>query len=372
MGSIVTVEKVDKATGKAVKEFRAHVRRTGYASKSKVCKTLTEAKQWLRENEATTSLVKAGQKGSDTFRKLVEVFVDTPPTKGTRYWKPSQLDFWIEQFGDMKVEAISRKNINAAIALLQTRPVLRMTPDGLKPTDQHLTSGTVNRYLATLASVFNFAVAREIIDSHPMKGGKVNKLTESKGRKRILTGEEETHLLDAAESSTWPMMRLYVRILLTTAARKSEVLNLKWRDVRLDESLAILHDTKNGSDRALPLVSDVKIDLEAAKKVRPLHSDFVFYDPRHPERPKNIDTIWRFVRERAGLLNDREDRLDRVVLHSTRHTAVTKMIKGGANLSQVANVSGHKTLAMLKRYEHLAAEDAVDLAQRLLAGDGAK
>jgi site-specific recombinase XerD len=48
------------------------------------------------------------------------------------------------------------------------------------------------------------------------------------------------------------------------------------------------------------------------------------------------------------------------------------MIKGGANLSQVANVSGHKTLAMLKRYEHLAAQDAVDLAQRLLAGDGAK
>lgn len=372
MGSIVQVKKVDKASGKVVKSYRALVRRTGYESKSKVCKSLTEAKEWLRENEATVTLVKSTHAGSDTFKKLVDVFVDTPPGKGTRYWKPSQLDFWVEQFGDVKVGEISRKSINTAVALLQTRPVMRMTPDGLKPTQQRLTPGTVNRYLATLASVFNFAVAREIIDSHPMKGGKVSKLQESKGRKRVLTAEEEQRLLDASDASTWPMMRLYVRILLTTAARKSEVLNLKWRDVRFDESLAILHDTKNGSDRALPLVSDVKIVLEAAKKVRPLHSDYVFYDPRHPERPKNIDTIWRFVRERAGLLNDREDRLDRVVLHSTRHTAVTKMIKGGANLSQVANVSGHKTLAMLKRYEHLAAQDAVDLAQRLLAGDGGK
>lgn len=43
-----------------------------------------------------------------------------------------------------------------------------------------------------------------------------------------------------------------------------------------------------------------------------------------------------------------------VVIHTTRHTAVTKLVKGGANLAQVAAVSGHKTLAMLKRYEHLS------------------
>ncbi len=44
-------------------------------------------------------------------------------------------------------------------------------------------------------------------------------------------------------------------------------------------------------------------------------------------------------------------------------------MKGGANLAQVAVVSGHRTLAMLKRYEHLAAQDAVDLAERLLSGN---
>ena len=75
-------------------------------------------------------------------------------------------------------------------------------------------------------------------------------------------------------------------------------------------------------------------------------------------------------RQRAGLLNDRADPLDRVVMHTTRHSAITKMLKGGANLTQAAVVSGHRTLAMLKRYEHLAAQDAVDIAEKLLSGKG--
>ena len=80
--------------------------------------------------------------------------------------------------------------------------------------------------------------------------------------------------------------------------------------------------------------------------------------------------MWTKCRADAGLLNDREDPLDRVVLHSTRHTAVTRMLKGGANLAQAAVVSGHQTLAMLKRYEHLAAADAVDLAEKHLGAGG--
>jgi integrase len=84
-------------------------------------------------------------------------------------------------------------------------------------------------------------------------------------------------------------------------------------------------------------------------------------------RNKNITTTWRKCRADAGLLQDREDPLDQVFLHSTRHTAVTRMLRGGANIAQVAAVSGHQTLAMLKKYEHLAAADSVELAQRLLA-----
>lgn len=371
MGSIAPTpdkEKKLKAAGIKVTQYRAYIRRKGFASLSKTFKTRTEAKEWLRNNEATVLLEKKSKGAGTTFAKLAELFAAAPPMKGTRYWDAGHLDFWKAQLGTLRLNEVTHGEINAAVAVLQTRPAMRATSSGPKPTGKLLSPATINRHLATLSAVMNFALKRGMIEAHPMKAGKVEKLTEGNGRKRVLTDEEVTRLLDAAEGSRWPMMPLFLRMLLTTAARKSEVLNLRWEHVNLAESVAILHETKNGRARALPLVSDVRAALEQASKVRPINSDYVFFDPKHPAQPKNVDTIWRFVRQRAGLLKDRDDPLDQVVLHTTRHSAITKMLKGGANLTQAAVVSGHQTLAMLKRYEHLAAQDSVELAERLLGG----
>lgn len=369
MGSIVQITKPVNANGKAPTQYRAFIRRNvngKSVSKSKVFDTKGQAREWLRNNENDQALAALGKVKGPTFSDLVESFVKSPPVRGTKFWAPVALEFWVEKFGPMKVGEITRSDINAAVAELQTKPAMRKTPDGVKATGVCITPATVNRYLASLSSVFNYAINHEIVEVHPLKSGKVRKLTESSGRKRILTAEEETRLYDAADASTWPAMRLFLRVCLTTAARKSEVLGLRWRDIHLDESVAILPKTKNGEPRALPLVDDVRAALTEAKKVRPLASDFVFFDPLHPERPKNVDTIWRFVRQRAGLWKDREDKLDQVVLHTTRHTVATKLLKNGANIAQAANITGHKTLAMLARYTHLAAQDAVELAQRVL------
>ena len=55
MGSIVESKKVGK-DGKAVTIYRARIRRTGFKSQSKSFRTKTEAKEWLRNNEATVLL----------------------------------------------------------------------------------------------------------------------------------------------------------------------------------------------------------------------------------------------------------------------------------------------------------------------------
>ncbi|MBX9629568.1 MAG: tyrosine-type recombinase/integrase [Burkholderiales bacterium] len=366
MGSIVITTKRDKTTGKTVTRYRAHIRRVGFQSKSKLFDRMKEARDWVRENEGSDKLERAGT--GKTLSTLIEEFVQSPPRRGYKFWRPEHLDFWNEALGDMKVGAISRGDINGAIVTLQTRPARRGTPAGTVTTDKKLSNGTINKYIATLASLLNFALDKGLIDFHPMKAGQVKKLEENGGRRRILTGEEEERLYTAAKASAWPAMYAYIRMLMTTGARRSEILNLRWEQIDLDRSIAVLGTTKNGRPRALPLVSDVKELLADAAKVKPLKGDFVFFDPRDPERPLNVDKVWEAVRKEAGLWNDRSDPLERVVLHTTRHTAVTKLLRGGANLAQAAAVSGHQTLAMLKRYEHLAAQDVVDVAEKLLGG----
>lgn len=366
MGSIVKRTRVDKDTGKPVTDYRAFVRRTGYASKSKVCRTRREAEHWLRDNEAQATLQRAGS--GKTLATVIEDFIEAPPRRGTRYWSPVHLDFWKAQLGSMKVGDITRGEINGTVSTLQRKAALRNTGAGVViETGQKLTPATVNRYLASLSSVFNYALELGIVEAHPMKGGKVKKLPEPAGRRRVLDDDEQARLYEAARVCEWPKMHLLLRMLLTTAARKNEVLALRWHQVKLDQSVALLGKTKNGHPRALPLVADVREALAAAARVQPAKGDLVFFDERDPEKPKNIDTLWRKVRAAAGLLNDRDDPLDRVVLHTTRHTSVTKMLRGGASTAQAARVSGHQTLAMLKKYEHLAVQDAVDVAQRLLA-----
>lgn len=370
MGSITTKTTVSNATSKPVTKYRAYVRREGYASKSKVFTSKRDAQEWLRNNDGDEALERVTS--GTTLASLIDDFVEAPPGKGTRYWAASHLDFWRAHLGQMKVADVSRGDINAAKAKLQKTPARRSVPGGSIATGARLNPATVNRYLASLSSVFNYAMEIEVIDAHPMKGGKVKKLEEGNGRRRILTADEEARLLTEARRSRWPMLYLFVRMCLTTAARRSEVLNLRWQAVQLEDRIAVLKTTKNGRPRAMPLVADVRAALAEAEKARPVGSDHVFFNPRKPSEPFNVDTVWTECRKAAGLLNDRDDPLDRVVLHSTRHTAVTRMLKGGANLAQAAVVSGHQTLAMLKRYEHLAASDAVDIAERHLAGEGGK
>lgn len=366
MGSIVERKRTDKATGKTVIQYRAHIRRAGFASRSKVFATRREAQDWLRNNENDAALERTARPRGKTLAALIEDFVLSDVCK---YAAPAHLEFWRDQLGERPVAEIAHGDINGCLLTLRTRRAHRCTPDGIKPTDKLLTPATINRYAAALSAVLGFALDHGVIDVHPMKGGKVKRLKEGPGRQRILTPDEESRLLEAAKAARWDGMHLFVLMLLTTAARRSEVLNLRWRDVDLARGVAILGKTKNGAPRALPLVAEVRAELATAAKVRPLGSDFVFYDPKRPERPKEVGTVWRFVRARAGL-DDSSDSLHRVVMHTTRHTGVTKIIRGGANLAQAAMISGHKTLAMLKRYEHLAADDVLELAEKALGNVG--
>ncbi len=48
--------------------------------------------------------------------------------------------------------------------------------------------------------------------------------------------------------------------------------------------------------------------------------------------------------------------------HDLRHEATTRLFEQGLNIMEVASITGHKDLRMLRRYTHLKAED---LAKKL-------
>ena len=54
--------------------------------------------------------------------------------------------------------------------------------------------------------------------------------------------------------------------------------------------------------------------------------------------------------------------IENLTFHDLRHEATTRLFEKGLNIMEVASITGHKDLRMLRRYTHLRAEN---LAQRL-------
>jgi integrase len=201
--------------------------------------------------------------------------------------------------------------------------------------------------------------------------GAVKRAREGTGRTRILTADEEQRLFEAAQRSTWPMMHVFVLMALTTATCRSEILFLRWSMVNLEDGLALVPKTKNGEIRQLPLVPQVRKVLSEIAKTKPKPEAFVFADPDDDSRPlRSFDELWTQCRKDVGLYRDRPDPMDQVVLHTTRHTGATKMVKAGKNAFQIARVTGLKTLSVLQKYTHLAGQEAIDLANEVLANVG--
>ena len=123
--------------------------------------------------------------------------------------------------------------------------------------------------------------------------------------------------------------------------RQGELLGLNWNAVDRKRSIAILKDTKNGEVRAVPL-SPIALDVlgelpvSIKGKIIPVERMTIFH-------------AFQAACKRAGI----ED----FTWHDLRHLALTRLAeRGDMTVLELAAVSGHKTLQMLKRYTHLQAE----------------
>lgn len=153
---------------------------------------------------------------------------------------------------------------------------------------------------------------------------------------------EETWLLAACDDGPYWLGPM-VRLALATAMRQGELLALDWSAVDFGRKVARLHDTKNGERRDVPLSTAA---ISALKTLPRNLSGNVF-------SIGTMAVVHAFQRacKRTGIENLR--------FHDLRHEATSRLFEKGLNPMEVAAITGHKTLQMLKRYTHLRAEELV-------------
>jgi len=146
---------------------------------------------------------------------------------------------------------------------------------------------------------------------------------------------------------------------LSTGMRRSEVRFLTWEQVDLQKGVIILNTTKNGERRRVAVRGWRWTFCASTAKVRRIDTNFVF--PGHKTartgQPFDVDHFWDLAVKEIGLKDFH--------FHDVRHTTASYLAMSGASLLEIAEVLGHKTLQMVKRYSHLAESHTASVVERM-------
>jgi integrase len=341
---------IRRRQGKKATKYTAVVRLPGHPSMAKTFPRRTDAVQWSRDTEAD---VRRGRIHPEDERRRLTVadlvadyraaVLSTREGGDVRH-RQAQLRWWVRYLGAYRVAQLAP----ATVAALRDR----LQRGELSPAGRPVAAATVKRYLAALAHVFSWAMRERGVASNPLP--RVTRPREPAGRVVTLTSEQRARLLAACREVDGRLYALAV-LALSTAARQGELLALRWGDVDLVRRVAVIEKSKNGERRSLPLAALALELIRERHKVRRLDTDLLFADVRG--RATFPQAAWVAARTAAGLPGMR--------WHDLRHAALSELAMSGATLSELAAVAGHKTLLMVKRYQHLSEQHVGAVVSRM-------
>lgn len=317
-------------------KWQARVRRRGRPTISRSFTLKSDALRWARATELAIdrgTFIDQGEAEKTTLAEVIQRYMREvlPTMKGAKE-------------DAIRLTAICRRPIcKTSMSRLTAGRFAEYRDQRL----QQVSNGTVIRELAYFSSVINHARREWGINiNNPI--ALVRKPASPRGRERVLSEDEMVLILNELEPTGRrnPWMKPLVIFALETAMRRSELLSLRWSEVDLIKRTATLLDTKNGDIRVVPLSTRAIATL----KELPKHISGRVFPLEAAATSKAFDV----ATERAGV--------DDVRFHDLRHTAITRLADKLPNVIELAAVSGHKSLAMLRRYYH---PKASDLARKL-------
>ena len=294
--------------------------------------------------------IRAGGNPADDIRKEKETptlraFAEEYLRRCEPHWKPSgrrTMRIYLKArilpaFGKMPLDRIEREDVAAWFdAASRDKP------------------GAANRALEILRAMMNRAEEWGLRErgTNPCLGIAKNPRNNVA---RFLDADELARLgraLDAHEAE-WPEAVAAIQLLALTGCRRSEVLDLRWRDIG-DDAIN-LADSKTGP-RAVPLGEAARALIEALPGARD-PEEFLF--PRHAEGggTYSLTTCWRTVCADA--------KLGRLRLHDLRHTAASQAVMSGENLPLVGKLLGHRRHRTTAGYAHLDDAHLVEAAEKV-------
>ncbi len=213
-----------------------------------------------------------------------------------------------------------------------------------------LKNATVNRYKAILSKVFSLGMQNKLVKENPVRW--VKHLRENNTIPRFLSKEEEERLMKALKTVSTHLKPL-IWLGLKTGMRRSEIFNLKWKDIDFKYGNIHVLNTKSGKARIIPLAQSLREMLEQMDK----SSEYVFVNPKTDKPYTDIKHSFHTVLKAANIKNFR--------FHDIRHTFATRLAACTKDLVIVQAILGHASIQTTMRYAHVIKETLVNAISTL-------
>ncbi len=290
------------------------------------------------------------------FTDLAQAVIATYQGRDNSFSK--RLQYWIDYFGQRDISTIFSDDVEDGIDALVRRGKCQVKTSrsvdspstiitNIVPTGQPLSPSTVNRYVASLGSMYKELRRLRLLPrghQNPTRG--ITRQPEGPGRTLSITTSDVHNLVAACRISRNRRLAAFVAFACTTGWRLGTMQKLKWRDIDMVKGTADTIRTKNGQPHRTILLPWV---LEEIQRIQPRNTDpngLVF-------GPSSVMKAWKNALKRADLPQE-------WTIHHCRHIAASILAQGGASIPTIMGCLNHKTAQMALRYSHLNTDSLRD------------
>src|SRR5208337_4586637 len=215
--------------------------------------------------------------------------------------------------------------------------------------------------MACLHHMMNKAAKWDLCESNPFDKGDTLLVKEDNKLLRFLSEDEIQRLLAECPKH----LKRIVLCALYTGMRRGEILSLQWDQIK--NGFIYLTKTKTNESRQIPVNDSLDKMFAGMRKEQPVgcRMVFTFAKGEHtlagaepvrerkgpaplPQELNSVKTAYSSALKRAGI--------EGATFQTLRHTFCSHMVMRGANLKDVQEIAGHKSMTMTLRYAHLSQE----------------
>lgn len=307
-----------------------------YRRPEKTFTSRAKARKWLKTEKAKSQLGMHDSHSQEP-RTLGELLTLSQVEKQKlRSWNTiqNQRKVIVGYFGeDRAIRTITRHDVARFREWLLAQPKKNRQKGAVQP-------ATVNRYLAELRWLFNYAVEEEWIPKAP----KVEMLHAPGIVEFHLTLADFLSVVKCLPTAPYPHQAMTL-MALNTGQRFGDLIKMEWRQI-LEEEIMFRSSKTMRENLRVPLMNATKEALVKLRKTRTTTSPYIFLNPQTLKPITTIKRSFLSAIKRAGVKRFR--------FHDIRHLATTELLRLTKDRDLVQRLIGWSDQTMVKRYGHVS------------------